>query len=812
MSNIKDHNGNGPNERSGATDLRAKPLLSTANIRSIRKLIPSTANPRFSKSGLKLSGLRRLIPGQSNLTAIVLGGLLLGLVMAISATGAIRGDSERQAQTELLLRALVTASADDLSSRRLANLATMEEVDTNTVKRTLASHVVGPQTVLYDFSQNHKSYISTDRDGLYRLRPQALEGLNTNMAGAALLSADSVGAAKGGNVLMAWRPMDDGRLVVGLAPARDIFDRAPLWLMALLANIAILAVAFSVFMAFLKQNRTIARLQNLLSNFRADESMAGANGSGLWQFSNGDKRLILPPSLCQSLGLETTSLSLREATGLVHPRDARRAIALWTGTDEARRTIQVRLRGPDAKWLWTLFRTTDGEQGKARAGLALVLGDEALEDSRAAKAEARLKDAIECIPEAFLLWDRFGRLVAWNRRFCNIFQIAPSQLKVGMSAGQLAALSEAHGEMINQYFCPPANGQEETDEVALPGDRWGHISRRRTVEGGWVSIAANVTDLKRRAKAQKRKERELEMTVQTLELSRAELREALHSYELEKKRAEDASRAKSEFLANMSHELRTPLNAINGFSEIMQSQLYGPLGHDKYDDYIGGILQSGRHLLTLIEDVLDLSKIEAGKMELEIGAIDIERLLNEGLRFVEPQANEARITLQASVSNLPSIWGDARATKQVLVNLLSNAVKFTPEGGSVTVTAQADLDAITVLVADTGIGIPREQMPRLGEPFELIEDHFAKSRRGSGLGLALSKSLLELMNGLLVIASEPGRGTVAAFCLPRRAGVRVRVPEILKGRGRVLTKMPETKGFSSLDRFALPDDHKRAAE
>lgn len=752
-----------------------------------------------------------------NSMLLVLGGLLIGLVMALSIANALRVGEERTIQTQTILTTLVTDAADALNSKRMRALTTGSDIGTVESKRTLSHFLLGPRTALYDFSANRDSYISTDMGGLYRLRPSALEGLDVSRSGNLIVDAAAVGARHKGKIRMAWRPMDDGRLVVGLSPARDIYNRPPAWIPYALGNIALLAAIFSLFLLFRRQHQTIQHLQRAISNFSEERQFVGDNGSGLWTFDIKEQRLTLPPSLCATLGIEISTLCLREASGLAHPKDARRALALWSGSDESRRSIQIRLRGRDNQWVWALFRIASDKSGDSRRGLALLLGDEALEDSRAAKAEARLIDAIECIPEAFLLWDRFGRLAAWNRRFCNIFQIPPSQLKTGISAGQLTNLSKEHADLIAAHFCPPSDGLEQTDEIALPGDRWGHISRRRTIEGGWVCIAANVTDLKRRAKAQMRKERELEMTVQTLEQSRAELREALHSYQLEKKRAEDASRAKSEFLANMSHELRTPLNAINGFSQVMQSQLYGPMGHEKYDEYVAGILQSGRHLLTLIEDVLDLSKIEAGKMELSIDAVDIERLLNEGLRFVEPQANEAHISLQACVTNLPSIWADARATKQVLVNLLSNAVKFTPESGSVTVTAQADLDAVTVLVADTGIGIPREQMPRLGEPFELIEDHFAKSRRGSGLGLALSKSLLELMNGILVIASEPGRGTVAAFCLPRRPGVLVQVPEILQGRGRVLTKMPTVQARDDVvqlrDRFANNETEiNRAAE
>ncbi len=146
------------------------------------------------------------------------------------------------------------------------------------------------------------------------------------------------------------------------------------------------------------------------------------------------------------------------------------------------------------------------------------------------------------------------------------------------------------------------------------------------------------------------------------------------------------------------------------------------------------------------------------------------------------------MTLHAIIDHVPTVWGDARAVKQVIVNLLSNAEKFTPEGGTVTMTTQADLDSVTVLIADTGVGIPADQIERLGAPFELVEDHFASKRRGTGLGLALCKSLVEAQSGMLAIASEVGRGTVVAVVLPRRRGAQVRLPAILKDRVRLVSK------------------------
>ena len=231
-------------------------------------------------------------------------------------------------------------------------------------------------------------------------------------------------------------------------------------------------------------------------------------------------------------------------------------------------------------------------------------------------------------------------------------------------------------------------------------------------------------------------------------------------------RAEEANRSKSEFLANMSHELRTPLNAINGFSEIMMQEMFGPLGDDRYVGYMKDILSSGKHLLELINDILDMSKIEAGKMQLQPEPTDASELVEQSIRIVRGRAEEKRLKLRADVSDLPEIEVDPRAFKQIMINLVSNAVKFTPEGGRVTVRGFLSGLGVAFQVSDTGIGIAKEDLPRLGRPFEQIESQHSKSFQGSGLGLALSKSLIELHGGTLSIDSTLGEGTTVSIVLP----------------------------------------------
>jgi PAS domain S-box-containing protein len=235
-----------------------------------------------------------------------------------------------------------------------------------------------------------------------------------------------------------------------------------------------------------------------------------------------------------------------------------------------------------------------------------------------------------------------------------------------------------------------------------------------------------------------------------------------------KEQADFANRSKSEFLANMSHELRTPLNAIIGFAEIIKDQMFGNAGQPQYVEYANDIYDSGQLLLSLINDILDMSKIEAGKRQLQETTLNIEEVVKSVSRLVSGRAKESKVHLNLHIPrDLPSLRGEEKAMKQILTNLLTNAVKFTNEGGSVTLSAMLDEeDRMMINVVDSGIGIAPENIAVAMQPFGQIESSLSRKHQGTGLGLPLTKALVELHGGTLDLKSELGNGTTVSLVFP----------------------------------------------
>jgi len=493
---------------------------------------------------------------------------------------------------------------------------------------------------------------------------------------------------------------------------------------------------------------------------------------GLWDWDLARGRIFWSHSMFAILGLETKDdlLAFGEVNALVHPEDiqlyeiaAQLADAKVSSIDHAFRMLHA-----NGKWVWLRARCElvrqPREPGQHLIGIAVDITEQKALVEKTAAADLRLRDAIETIPEAFVLWDAENRLVLCNSNFQALHNLPDEAIASGISYEAVVAAGRRH-IMRTKLHGPQVPGAR-TFEAQLDDGHWLHISERRTKDGGYVSVGTDITTLKQHEKKLMDSEKRLLATVEDLGQSKQQLTELAEKYAEEKTRAEEANQAKSKFLANMSHELRTPLNAIIGFSEIMESGMFGTLGADKYYEYCRDIHQSGQYLLEVINDILDMSKIEAGRIRLELEEVELDRILADAMRVVSGRAEDKQLILSSLLTPGIRLRADRRALKQIGLNLLSNAVKFTPEHGRVTVRGRQAEACVLIAITDTGIGISREALKKLGRPFEQVESQLTKTHHGSGLGLAIAKSLVELHGGTMRIRSTLGTGTTVLVRLP----------------------------------------------
>ncbi len=513
---------------------------------------------------------------------------------------------------------------------------------------------------------------------------------------------------------------------------------------------------------------------------------------GLWDWDLARGRIYWSDSMYELLGLVPQSqfISFGELVARIHPSDIDFALLAEklagreiTSIDH---TFRI-LNGAD-EWTWLRARAelvcdhdeSSSPKGNSPedhlVGIAVDVTEQKLLAERTETADLRLRDAIETISEAFVLWDAHNHLVMCNSKFQNLHALPNEAIiagrkyedVMGVSSPPIIETSVTLGDISH------ATGAR-TYEARLSDGRWLQINERRTKDGGYVSVGTDITALKQHESQLMDSERRLMATVadlrrsrHALELKTKQLGNMAERYLEQKSEAESASLAKTKFLANMSHELRTPLNAIIGFSEVMKEQALGPLGSPHYIGYSNDIHRSGQQLFAMISDVLDMSSLETGSKKLEPVEFAVDEVVANAMQEFLPIAQEKGLSLQAEQLPCLKITSDRPALEKVLKILLRNAVKFTPEGGKVIIRVRLVADALNLYVEDTGIGIPAHALKRITRPFEQMATTMENGMKGSGLGLAIAHSLLDMQGGSLRIRSQVGAGTIVLVHLPKK--------------------------------------------
>lgn len=500
---------------------------------------------------------------------------------------------------------------------------------------------------------------------------------------------------------------------------------------------------------------------------------------GLWDWDMVRGKMYWSRSIYEMLGYEPCDemLSFGEVDDIIHHEDGDLfQLANRVVEREIDHIDQVfRMRHANGQWVWMRARAQVVDPDAAEIqmiGIAVDVTEQRHLLLRSEAADMRLRTAIENITESFVLWDTQQRLVMCNTKYQQDNGLSDRDVVPGTPRQVIESRMTAFAA---ERRLANANVQRggATFERQLADGRWLQVNELKTRDGGNVSVGSDITQIKQHQEKLVESERRLMATIHDLSLARRseqersrELVELNKKYMKETERAEAANRAKSEFLANMSHELRTPLNAIIGFSELMESGLFGPLGSDRYQEYSHDILSSGKYLLGVINDILDMSKIEAGQFSIDSEEIDLVPLISETVRVISLQAAQKSITLETKIADAMTLYADRRAVKQIVINLLSNAVKFTGQGGHISVRARNVAGALMITIEDNGCGIPKSALSKLGRPFEQVQNQFSKNHTGSGLGLAISRSLAELHGGALKIRSAESVGTIVSVRIP----------------------------------------------
>lgn len=581
----------------------------------------------------------------------------------------------------------------------------------------------------------------------------------------------------------------DDRLVIGYQP---IEEELRLWWTQTSTTTAILlcfgavTVAFTLVFYAQRQRASQAGANATRMSTLAELALSHSH-CGLWDWRLSTDSIFWSDSMHHLLGREPDgNKDCARISARLHPEDRGLLDSIRSAVAAGEREFGnvFRMRDELGNWRWLRMRAIavdTAQADKARLfGIVMDVTQERVLEEENRRADARLRDAIESLSEAFVLWDENNRLVLCNSKYQSFHGLPTDLVLRGTPYKALMAGAEAPRVQIEiDHGSQPDTGAR-TYEAQLHDGRWLLINERPTRDGGYVSVGTDITTRKMQEAQLIDNERRLQLTVNDLGNSReafrrqaGQLAELADRYLEQKAEAVSANRLKAEFLANMNHEIRTPLNHIIGFAEMIETQVFGPCGSDRYVEYARHIGESGSALMTIIADILDMARIEAGRVTLEREEVPLGALLETATRQVQEAAQAKNIRLEidptsSEPAGLRPMFVDPNALRQALGHILRNSVRLSPNGGRVSVRARACGDHINIFIADRACALSAGEIGTMANPFGHIDRMLEDGCKGSGLGLPIARALIELHGGTIRMRSSTEIGSLIMIHLPAR--------------------------------------------
>lgn len=504
---------------------------------------------------------------------------------------------------------------------------------------------------------------------------------------------------------------------------------------------------------------------------------------GLWTFPLKQDEMMWSSSMFGLLGMKAldSSLNIREITARLHPDDISPLTLAQDIQQQGKREIDhlFRMQHEDRGWIWLRMRAVLVQDSPATPTLLGIVMDVTAEremEEESHRANARLRDAIESIPEVFVLWDENRRLVLCNSKYQSFHGLDTSLVQRGTK--QSAILAQCHAPRVMIELEQGVHGCNRAFEAQFQDGRWLLISERHTRDGGYVSVGKDITARKAQEESLIENERALRMTINDLATSREAIRKQAEDYSelanryLEQKaQVISANQAKAEFLANMNHEMRTPLNHIIGFAEVIEGDIFGAGATQRYRDYAAHIRASGNHLMGLVDDIIEMATIEAGRVGLTRAPHAIAQILEDAADLVadDAAAKDISLSIEPDTSDKAGqklVFVDAGAIGQVLSHLLRNAIRLSKIAGHISMRARMQGDHINIFIADNSSCLTMEEIGAITHPFGHIDGMLENGCKGSGLGVAIARALIELHGGSLRMRSSPQHGSLMMIHLP----------------------------------------------